>query len=327
MDALLQDPVATVIDDDEHHAEAVVGGGPERLVRVHCAPVPDQRHHRSAREGELHAERRGEPPADAAAPEAEEALGVLAAEELPEAASRGDRFLHDHGVGRQALGDGVDQGQRRDRLAAARGQRPLLQLGDRLGVAFVRVFEAAPRLGMGASSEAFPQGLGQLGERGLRVAHDRHLRGIVLSDLPGVHVQVDDRQAVGHGLDVRRERQREEVAADGEEQIVLLEEGAEVGGEAGDRALVERVGEGEVAPVGHPFQSDWRAEQLRHLDQLGEPAALGHRVARDDQRPLRRGQQVRRPLHRLARPADPRVHARGLAQLEVALGVQHVHGE
>src|SRR3990172_12114434 len=104
-------------------------------------------------EGELHAERRGEPPADAAAPEAEEALGVLAAEELPEPAPRGDRFLHDHGVGRQALGDGVDQGQRRDRLAAARGQRPLLQLGDRPGAALVRVFQAGGRPGGAASPQ------------------------------------------------------------------------------------------------------------------------------------------------------------------------------
>ena len=61
----------------------------------------------------------------------------------------------------------------------------------------------------------------EIGERRLRVAEDRHAGRVVLSELPGIGVEVDHLEAGRHRIDVGRERQRQEVAADREQDVDL----------------------------------------------------------------------------------------------------------
>ena len=64
--------------------------------------------------------------------------------------------------------------------------------------------------------------------------------------------------------------------------------------------------------------------ELGQLDQLGERVGLGDRVAGDQQRALGPRQPPRRLVDRRAVADQPRGHAGGAAEVEVALGVQHV---
>src|SRR5207244_648317 len=75
-----------------------------------------------------------------------------------------------------------------------------------------------------AGREPLAYRLRELGQRGLGIAQNGDLGRIVLADLPRVRVHVDQGHALGHGLDVRREGEREDVAAHGEDQVVLHQE-------------------------------------------------------------------------------------------------------
>src|ERR1700730_2599006 len=68
---LLEDAVGRVVEDDVDDGDRVMRGGPERLDRVHGAAVTDQCDDGAAGLGELDAQRRRQPPADAAATEHE----------------------------------------------------------------------------------------------------------------------------------------------------------------------------------------------------------------------------------------------------------------
>src|SRR5438445_2905048 len=222
--ALLEDPVRRVVEDHVHDGERLAGRGPERLVRVHGAPVPDEREDGPVAERKLHAQRGREPPADATAAEAEEALPVGAAEEVAHALGGGDGFVHDHGVRRRAPRELVDERERRERhpgglrLGALRERRALaLPGGPHGGGPLARV-----RVALLASDPAHR--LAELGERRLRIALDRHGGGIVLAELPRIDVEMDDREAWRHRVHVVGQREREEVAAHREEQVVAHEE-------------------------------------------------------------------------------------------------------
>jgi len=73
-----------------------------------------------------------------------------------------------------------------------------------------------PRLGLLARRrrEALPQRFRQIGQRGFGIAGDGHRSGVVLADLPGIDVEMDERHTFGHRLHVGRQGQREEIAAD-----------------------------------------------------------------------------------------------------------------
>jgi hypothetical protein len=62
--------------------------------------------------------------------------------------------------------------------------------------------------------------LGDLGQRRLRLTKDRDLGRVVLAELPRVHVEVHDRQSRWHRIDVVGQREREEIAADREEEVI-----------------------------------------------------------------------------------------------------------
>ena len=63
--ALLENAIGGVVEDDEHDGDVVVRRGPQRLAGVHGAAVADERHHWALGQCELDAERRRQAPADA----------------------------------------------------------------------------------------------------------------------------------------------------------------------------------------------------------------------------------------------------------------------
>jgi len=65
-------------------------------------------------------------------------------------------------------------------------------------------------------------------------------------------------------------------------------------------------------------------QQLGHLGELRQRVAVRHRVARDDQRVLRLGQELGGARDRRAITDDARRDARGRAEIQIALGIQHV---
>ena len=82
--------------------------------------------------------------------------------------------------------------------------------------------------------------------------------------------------------------------------------------------------EGEAARRRHALGDDRRAQQLGQLDQLGDRLGVRDRIAGDEQRPLGAGQTSGRLVDRLAVADDARRHARGGAEVEVALRVEDV---
>src|SRR6266536_2341764 len=126
--ALLENAIGGVVEDHEDGVDAIARGGPKPLAGIHRAAVADEAYHRPLRQCELHADGGGQAPADAAAAQAEIALRVIAADELPDAGCGGERLLDDDRVLRQHLSDGVQQSERlhRRRLrerAGFRGER------------------------------------------------------------------------------------------------------------------------------------------------------------------------------------------------------------
>ena len=224
MGPLLEDAVGLVVEDHEDHRDGVVRGGPEGLDGVHRAAVADQRDDRPVGLGQLHPEGGGQAPADAPAAQAVEAAVVARAQQLAHPVARGNRLVDDDRLVGHRARHRPHQREWADRGAARLRRRFLAQ---RLAARLLRdaqpLHPRAHLLGLGRT-QAPPQRLHQLGQRRLRVALDRHLRRVVLADLPRVEVEVDERQAFRHRLHVGRQREGEEVAAHREQQVVLHEE-------------------------------------------------------------------------------------------------------
>ena len=283
----------------------------------------------TGREGcaELDAERRRQPPADAAAPERVERPRFVRRQQLANACAGRDGLLDDDRVVRHGVDHRRDEGERRDGRATglrcrllAKATTASLHRGPALRGPGLRVLASGRR-------EAHPERLGEVRERGLGVAEDSHLRRVVLPDLPRVHVEMDHRKSFGHRLDVGREREREEIATHREEQVVLHQDRTDRGTQTRERSLVERVGEGEGARGRHAFRVDGSADELGDLGQLRERVAVGNRVAGDHDGPLGVGEQLGRRVDGRLVAADTRRDARRLEQVQRALGVEDVHGQ
>lgn len=97
----------------------------------------------------------------------------------------------------------------------------------------------------------------------LRVAEDADFDGVVLADLPGVFVDVDEADVFGdgpRGLEV--DVLAEQVHADDEEDVVFFESLADFGGPEGEALAVEWMvaGEGEAAVGGAAFSDNGGTE-------------------------------------------------------------------
>jgi hypothetical protein len=120
------------------------------------------------------------------------------------------------------------------------------------------------------------------------------------------------------------EREREKIAADREQHVVLLERFAHPGSQTHHGALEQRMRGGKGRRVGDAFGVDRRAEELGELDELGMGAALRDRVACDQQRPLGLREQRRGCLDRLAVATQPRCDAGRRRKLDLGLGIEDV---
>ena len=301
-------------------------GRPQRLRRVHRAAITDERDHRPLRQRELHTERGGQPPADAATAQAEERLRVGAPEEIANAGGGGDGLVHDDHVVRHDARDRVHERQRPHRRllrVVGRASREVVPLARVL-----RAQRLTPRAGVPVSRFAgvTSDGLAELGQRCLRITLDRDRRRIVLAELPGIDVQMHDVEARRHRVDVRGQREREEIAADGEQQVVAHQQRLDAGTQPRHRARVQRMREREAARRRHPLQHHRRADELGQLDQLGERVAVRDGVAGHDQRAGGGDEPLGRRVDRRAITDQPRRHPRRGEEVEVvALGVEHIY--
>ena len=130
-----------------------------------------------------------------------------------------------------------------------------------------------------------------------------------------------------HRIDVGRQRQREQIAADREQHVVLVEHLADIGREPDHGAAKQRMRGRKRRRARHEFGVDGRAEEFRKLDQFGMSAALRHRVAGHDHRTLGVREQRRGRIDRRAIAAQARRDARGRKKVDIAVGAQDVAGQ
>ena len=170
---------------------------PQRLNGVHRATVAAERYHRPVGLGKLDPDRLRQGDADAAATHAEPAIGRHRRHQVANGVHAGRQgFLDDDGVGRQALGNRMQHGERAKRqdvglcLGASDERSPLGREvgGDR---------RCAPC----CRGHAGEDGGGQVGQRRGRITQDRGGDGEVLADLPGVVVHMDQWLAGSQRLD------------------------------------------------------------------------------------------------------------------------------
>src|SRR5262249_1383147 len=79
-----------------------------------------------------------------------------------------------------------------------------------------------------AAAQTFAHGGGDVRQRGLRIAEDGDRRRIVLAELPGIDVEMNQLDRRRHRIDLRWQRQGEQIAAHREQHVVLLEHLAHV---------------------------------------------------------------------------------------------------
>src|SRR2546423_1814549 len=74
-----------------------------------------------------------------------------------------------------------------------------------------------------AAAHAFANRSGEIGQRRLGIAENGDRGGIVLAELPGVHIQMDELEVSRHGVDVGRKGERKKIAADREQGVIGAE--------------------------------------------------------------------------------------------------------
>jgi hypothetical protein len=109
-----------------------------------------------------------------------------------------------------------------------------------------------------AARHALADGGDDVRQRALWIAEDGDRRRIILAQLPGIHVEVDQLDRGRHRIDVGRKRQGEEIATNREQHVVLLEHLAHIGREADHRAAEQRMRGGKRGGARHELRIDGR---------------------------------------------------------------------
>ena len=135
---------------------------------------------------------------------------------------------------------------------------------------------------------------------------------------------MNERQALRPRVDVRRQRPGEQIAADGKQQIVLIQHFAHAGLGARHRSAIERMRCRKRRGVGDEFDIDRRADGLGERGKLLVRAALRHGIAGDDHRPLSLGQQFGGSRHRVGVAAHPRRDACRFKQIDIGIALENV---
>src|SRR3954447_13197804 len=94
--SLLDDSVTAIVEHEKRDRQFLMGGGPERLDRIHGAAVSKQGDHLAVGPGELDADRGGDAPTDPAADIAEIAVAVAQAQEGREVRRGGQSLVDDN---------------------------------------------------------------------------------------------------------------------------------------------------------------------------------------------------------------------------------------
>ena len=142
-------------------------------------------------------------------------------------------------------------------------------------------------------------------------------RRVVLSELPGVGVEMYHLEPRRHGIDVGRERRAvrrsppTENRTSASDRISALRAPAGANGPRNSGCDA-----GNDAVFATPSGVDRRAERLRHGDELGVRVAVGARRRRPGSAGARPREQLGGGVHRRAVAADPRRDARRRAQLD-----------
>jgi len=146
--------------------------------------------------------------------QAEIALGVIAADKLPNTRRRRERLLDDHGVLGQHLADRM---QKREGLHRRRSREPAGLRLERFALGGDRgagAPEPLARRATGTARHALADGSRDLGQRRLHVAENGDGRRIVLAELPWIDVEMNELDIRRHRIDIGGERQREQIASD-----------------------------------------------------------------------------------------------------------------
>ena len=172
----------------------------------------------------------------------------------------------------------------------------------------------------------FGQLFRQQPQRRLRIAHQSERDRVVLGDIVGVQVDVDDLGVGAERVFQQREHVRKHIRPDDDDGIGVLHSPAAGAAEhVTGQAPVERVRPRDVDLRGHRAP-DAGAQRLRQLRQLRLRLRMGHAVAHDDHRVLGAGQQFgrardQRRLRRHARLGnDGRQHRLVVLLVEDVLG-------
>ena len=165
---------------------------------------------------------------------------------------------------------------------------------------------------------------GEIRQGGGDVAKDTHGYRIVFANLPRIGVEMDDRHALGQRLDFARQRQRKDIGADRDEQIMVLHRRVDRRAKPGQRPAIERMGGGEVAPAGDGFVIDRCAQRFGEGDDLGKGATLSNCVAHHQHGRFRLCHQGAGAGDRFKVAADGGADARWLAKVDFAFRDQHV---
>ena len=280
--SLLQDAIGAVVEDDEHDGQALMRRGPERLDVVQGAAVADEGDHGPRRSASLTPIGGRQPPADAAAAHAEEALRIVAGNELAQPAGRGERLLDDDDVLGQHLADAPARARAAGSAASpprpargpaaprARRRSPLPSspVLRRRGAAARRASTAPATAG--SSSAASPsdrRGSRPRSRNSCRAARDR------CRDGPPSCPAEWPRRSDGSDS-VKRSR------ADREQQVMRVERRADCGAMPRDRAAEQRMRCSERARVLSMPSSGPARRAPRRAAELGPGAARAPRRRR-----------------------------------------------
>ncbi len=219
--ALLDDAVAAIVDDDEVERQLVVGRGPQRLDRIHRRAVAGIAHHRARRIGEADADRGRQAPADAAGSQRVITVAVAMRPQADDLARRGEALIDQDRIVGHRFHDLQRQPVRVDRRSLAR-LRDLLDQRLALRRPILRCERREPllRARLQRASAGLLQCWHQRAQRLLDVGFDRDLGAIVAGEIAVDQPDLHDREPVRQRIDLAVDRHPQGIAAERDQQIM-----------------------------------------------------------------------------------------------------------
>ena len=286
-----------------------MGGGPERLDRVHRAAVSNDGNHRAARQCEAGSDGARQREADAAARKTDEPARIAVGEQLEKRAGGGQRFFHDHRVCGQCLDHAMHQIPRIDRaiLRMSLVFRRQFRAPRRPVVLFNLFKPARSRVPLAGAERA--KARNQRHQRFAHVGLQRDLDGIVLPDVPVRFRDLHDGQAIGQGVGRVVDRHAQRISAETDQQIMGGERLPHLGLVSREAAHERAVCRWKMRGVGHGLLVHGRAKRFGKRGAFFPRLVAGNLVSDDHDRPFGLQQPARQALDRGIRWARGRLDA------------------